>query len=61
MHNWRWIEKIPLPHRRYRRADQPIELGQVSFANNISCLYPTYIRGEAYLPSGQGSAAAAEF
>ena len=30
-------------------------------ANNISCLYPTYVRGEAYLAAGQGNAAAAEF
>jgi eukaryotic-like serine/threonine-protein kinase len=42
-------------------AASPIELGQISFLNNISCLYPTYIRGEAYLAAGQGSAAAAEF
>jgi len=28
---------------------------------NISCLYPTYVRGEAYLAAGQGRAAAAEF
>ena len=28
---------------------------------NISCLYPRYVRGEAYLAAGQGSAAAAEF
>jgi len=28
---------------------------------NHSCLYPVYIRGEAYLAAGQGSAAAAEF
>jgi hypothetical protein len=38
-----------------------IELGVIPFANNISCLYPTYVRGDAYLASGQGSAAAAEF
>src|SRR5436853_2148223 len=38
-----------------------IELGQIGFAMNISCLYPTYVRGEAYLAAGQGSAAAAEF
>jgi eukaryotic-like serine/threonine-protein kinase len=31
-----------------------------SNANN-SCLYPTYLRGEAYLAAGQGGAAAAEF
>ena len=39
----------------------PIELGQIQFIANISCLYPTYVRGEAYLAAGQGSAAAAEF
>ena len=38
-----------------------IELGQIIFVNNISCLYPTYIRGEAYLAVGQGKEAAAEF
>jgi hypothetical protein len=35
-----------------------IELGQISFVANISCLYHVYIRGEAYLAAGQGSAAA---
>ncbi|MGA7622258.1 MAG: protein kinase [Candidatus Acidiferrales bacterium] len=39
----------------------PIELGQIQFVANISCLYHVYIRGEAYLAAGQGSAAAAEF
>ena len=39
----------------------PIELGQIYFAANISCLYPTYIRGQAYLAVGQGKEAAAEF
>ncbi len=42
----------------------PIEFGAIPFtpyATNISCLYPTYVRGEAYLAAGQGSAAAAEF
>jgi hypothetical protein len=38
-----------------------IELGLIPFFNNISCLYPVYVRGEAYLAAGQGSAAAAEF
>ncbi len=38
-----------------------IELGQILFVANISCLYPTYIRGEAYLAAGQGGSAAAEF
>jgi hypothetical protein len=39
----------------------PVELGSFPFLNNGSCLYHTYIRGEAYLAAGQGSAAAAEF
>jgi serine/threonine protein kinase len=43
------------------QAASPIEFGQIQFVNNISCLYHTYIRGEAYLAAGQGSAAAAEF
>jgi eukaryotic-like serine/threonine-protein kinase len=43
------------------QAATPIELGLIPFVANLSCLYPTYIRGEAYLAAGQGSAAAAEF
>jgi hypothetical protein len=43
------------------QAATPIELGQIQFVANISCLYPVYVRGEAYLAAGQGSAAAAEF
>ncbi|MGC2356376.1 MAG: tetratricopeptide repeat protein, partial [Candidatus Acidiferrum sp.] len=43
------------------QATSPIELGQIAFAANISCLYHLYIRGEAYLAAGQGNAAAAEF
>jgi eukaryotic-like serine/threonine-protein kinase len=38
-----------------------IELGQIQFIANISCLYHVYVRGEAYLAAGEGSAAAAEF
>ena len=43
------------------QAASAIEMGSIPFANNISCLYPTYVRGQAYLAAGQGSAAAAEF
>jgi len=43
------------------QAASPIELGQIDFVANISCLYPTYARGEAYLAAGQGKEAAAEF
>jgi serine/threonine protein kinase/tetratricopeptide (TPR) repeat protein len=39
----------------------PIEFGEIPFGTNISCLYPTYVRSEAYLAAGQGTAAAAEF
>ncbi len=37
------------------------ELGQIQFVLNLSCLYPAYMRGEAYLAAGQGRAAAGEF
>jgi hypothetical protein len=43
------------------QAASAIELGQIYFVANISCLYHVYVRGEAYLAAGQGSAAAAEF
>jgi tetratricopeptide (TPR) repeat protein len=43
------------------QATSPIELGQIQFVTNISCLYHVYIRGEAYLAAGQGTAADAEF
>jgi serine/threonine protein kinase/tetratricopeptide (TPR) repeat protein len=43
------------------QAGSHIELGMIAFVANLSCLYPTYIRGEAYLAAGQGTAAAVEF
>jgi serine/threonine protein kinase/Flp pilus assembly protein TadD len=43
------------------QAATPMELGQIQFNLNISCLYPVYVRGQAYLAAGQGSAAATEF
>jgi serine/threonine protein kinase/tetratricopeptide (TPR) repeat protein len=43
------------------QSASPIEFGQIGFILNISCLYPTYVRGEAYLAAGQGRAAATEF
>jgi tetratricopeptide (TPR) repeat protein len=39
----------------------PIEYGQILFVTNLSCLYPTYIRGEALMASGQGKEAGIEF
>jgi len=38
-----------------------IESGLVPFSGNTSCLFPAYVRGEAYLANEQGTAAAAEF
>jgi hypothetical protein len=43
------------------QAASPIEFGEILFLANIPCLYPTYVRGQAYLAAGQGNAAAAEF
>ncbi|HEU4415145.1 MAG TPA: winged helix-turn-helix domain-containing protein [Candidatus Angelobacter sp.] len=39
----------------------PIEYGEMRFTANPTCLYPTYIRGNAYLGAGRGKEAAAEF
>jgi eukaryotic-like serine/threonine-protein kinase len=39
----------------------PVELGVPLSIQCPVCLYPVYVRGEAYLAAGQGSAAAAEF
>ena len=48
---------------KVQSASPPLELGLVAFAANASgsCLYLTYVRGEAYLAAGQGKEAAAEF
>jgi tetratricopeptide (TPR) repeat protein/predicted Ser/Thr protein kinase len=43
------------------QAASAIELGQIAFVTNISCLYHVYVHGEAYLAAGQGNAAASEF
>jgi len=43
------------------QAATPVELGYTPTHVNISCLYPAYVRGQAYLAAGNGSAAASEF
>jgi tetratricopeptide (TPR) repeat protein len=43
------------------RPAVPLELGETPFGDNISCLFPVYVRGKAYLATGQGSEGAAEF
>ena len=42
-------------------ASPPIEFGEIDFLNNLSCLDTAYIRGEAYLGTGEATKAAAEF
>src|SRR5581483_10139293 len=43
------------------QADGKLELAQIPFTLNMSCLHSAYVRGNAYLAAGQGRAAAAEF
>ena len=43
------------------QAALPFEFGNLAFTNNLSCLYHTYLRGQAYLEAKQGNAAALEF
>jgi len=43
------------------KAGSTGDLGEILFVANLSCLYPTYIRGQAYLAAGQGTQAASEF
>jgi len=51
----------PVPALTLLQAARPIELGMIPFGLNVSCLYPVYVRGEAYLTTGEGRAAAGEF
>jgi serine/threonine protein kinase/tetratricopeptide (TPR) repeat protein len=53
--------KNPALVRNVLQSASAIELGQILFVANISCLYRVYVRGEAYLAAGQSRAAAAEF
>ena len=53
--------KNPVSALTALQAASPVELGRIGFVANISCLYPVYVRGEAYLAAGQGTVAAAEF
>jgi serine/threonine protein kinase/tetratricopeptide (TPR) repeat protein len=54
-------KKNPAAALNALQSASAIELGQIPFDISMSCLYPVYVRGEAYLAAGQGSAAAAEF
>jgi serine/threonine protein kinase len=53
--------KNPASALNVPQAASSLDFGQIVFANNLSCLYPVYVRGQAYLAASQASAAAAEF
>ena len=53
--------KAPEAIEHLEPALPTIEYGQIAFIAQITCLYPTYIRGQAYLAAGQGKEAAAEY
>jgi DNA-binding winged helix-turn-helix (wHTH) protein/tetratricopeptide (TPR) repeat protein len=54
-------EKKPAEAIEALRAAEPNELGQVFAYVDYACLYPAYLRGQAYLAQGQGRAAQTEF
>jgi len=54
-------KKSPSAALNALQAASAIELANIPFVSNTSCLYHVYVRGEAYLAAGQGDAAAAEF
>ena len=47
--------------RVLQTVESPMEYGMISFASNLSCLYPTYVKAQAYLVLGQVANAATEF
>src|ERR1700722_4830124 len=51
----------PASALNYLHATASMDMASIQFLTNVSCLYPVYVRGEAYLAQGNGSAAAAEF
>jgi tetratricopeptide (TPR) repeat protein len=54
-------KRNPSAALRKLQAAAPIELGQIQFLANISCLEPIYVRANVFLAAGEGRAAAAEF
>jgi hypothetical protein len=55
------IHKNPARSIELLQATAPYELGMLSGSAPNSCLYPVYVRAEAYLTAQQGPAAVAEF
>jgi hypothetical protein len=54
-------QRNPTVALKVLRAASPLELANIQFTLNASCLYHVYLRGEAYLALGQGGPAADEF
>jgi tetratricopeptide (TPR) repeat protein len=54
-------EKNPAEAVRESAKSSSMELALIPFVVNVSCMYPTYIRGEAFLAAGDGRAAADQF
>jgi eukaryotic-like serine/threonine-protein kinase len=55
------VRKNPARSIELLQAAAPYELGMLSGSASNSCLYPVYVRAEAYLGAQQGPAAAAQF
>src|SRR5262249_26076516 len=51
----------PLDAINALRAAEPVELGVPLSTQGPPCLYPVFVRGQAYLAAHQAAAAAAEF
>jgi hypothetical protein len=55
------VRKNPARSIELLQAAAPYELGMLTGSAANSCLYPVYVRAEAYLSAQRGPAAAAEF
>ena len=55
------VRKNPARSIELLQTAAPYELGMLSGSAVNSCLYPVYVRAQAYLSGQQGQAAAAEF
>ena len=53
--------KHPAKSIEFLEAATPYELGMLSASASDSCLYPVYVRAQAYLSAQQGPSAAGEF
>jgi serine/threonine protein kinase/tetratricopeptide (TPR) repeat protein len=54
-------KKDPAAAVKIPETPLPLDVGQISFVINISCLYPAYTHANAHLAAGDGPSAAADF